>query len=217
VPQSGPPAKKQNGRKFLIAGLAAALVLVIALLVVLVAKPFGSGTNQFTASNVLPASFEYPGDWKKAGEATNIAFSPHADEALKLFGAPGVSTDWSGIDAALKKDPDAVAGVFTELVTQAFPNDANERQDTMNSLLPATASVSPGTDTTVGNRTAIRYDGTLSEPSGGSGALKVRCFVATATSETDTVLFVFFGSESAWDKYQSKFEALIKSVTFSTN
>ena len=218
TPAPAKAAKGGGGRKLVIGALALALVVVIGLLVVLVVKPFQEGTKHYTASQVLPASFDYPSSWKMAGNGTNIAFSPHATEAQALFGPTGAGADWSGIDKVLKSDPDSVAGVYTSLTTTAFPTDPTERSQTLTGLLPTQASVQTPQEATVGTWAATRSDGTLSEPGGGSGVLRVRCFIATPTNSSDgSVLFIFFASDHAWDNYTDKFDALIKSVQFSTN
>jgi serine/threonine protein kinase len=218
TPAPAKPTKRGGGRKFLIGGLALALVVVIGLLVVLVVKPFQEGTKHYTASNVLPASFDYPAGWKMTGAGTNIAFSTHAKEALALFGPTGGDADWSGIDKELKSDPNSVAGVYTTLTTTEFPTDTAGRNQTLTSLLPSGTSVQDPESANVGTWSATRSDGGLSEPNGGSGSLRVRCFIATPANATDgSVLFVFFASDQAWDKYTDKFDALIKSVQFSTN
>ena len=213
-----PPANGGGrGRKFLIAGLSAALVVVIALIVILVAKPFQEGTKHYDAGTTLPASFDYPSSWKMAGNGTNIAFSPYADETLALFGPTGTSADWAGIDKALKNDPDSVVGVYTGLSVTTFPTDAAGRTETIKGLLPTQATVGSPETATVGAWDATKSDGTLRDPNG-TGTLEFRCFIATsATPSNGSVLFVFFASEKAWDNHTDKFDALIKSVKFSTN
>ncbi|TQS46296.1 serine/threonine-protein kinase [Cryptosporangium phraense] len=215
---SGPPAGSASSsgsgrRKLLIGGLAAAIVVVIVLVGISLLKPFQEGTKHFTANETVPISFDYPASWKQAGPGTNVVFSPHASEALSLFGTPGASTVWSDLDRVEKKDPDSVVGVYTTLSTTDFPANPDDRKASLSTQLPATVTLNVQQTTVVDGRDATRHDGSLQE-SGGDGNLRIRCFIVKDPTSTQTVVLVFFASESAWDKNEGKFKTLLDSVKF---
>jgi len=208
---AGPAADPGRGRKLLIGGLAGALVLAIALVLVLVLKPFQEGTTHFTPTTTLPVSFDYPESWDHVGPGTNLVFSPHAADAAALFTSTG--DGWSKLDNALSDDPDSVVGVYTSLSTTPFPTTADERKTSLTTQLPSTASLSGQEDTVVDGRDSTRHDGWLRED-GGDGELRIRCFVIDDTTSNQTVVLVFFASDSAWSKNEEKFKALLTSVKF---
>ncbi|MFG1926321.1 protein kinase [Cryptosporangium sp. NPDC048952] len=211
-----PPARQHDDkkRKLLIGGLAGLLVLAIALVVFLVVKPFQEGTKHFTATTTVPVSFDYPETWQTHGEGTNVVFSPHADEASTLFTTTGTSAGWTQLERELRSDSDSVVGVYTLFATTAFPNTADERRASLVAQMPTTLSLDPQETTVVDGRDSTLHDGTLRQD-GGSGELRIRCFVTTDPTSNQTVVLVFFSSEDAWNKNEGKFKALLDSVKFS--
>jgi serine/threonine protein kinase len=174
-------------------------------------------SNSFAKDNLVPFSFRYPGDWEKAGEATEVLFSRHTEELYPLFSQKGLDGSWAATSDLVQRSPSEVLGLYAWFSsTRIDGTPVPELPAHISPLLPADVTVSSrGERDLVGGHTADLLEGELRDPGGSAGTLSFRAYIVhVQPPEAKTVYLVFFSSRSTFQDNQDLFERIAASVEF---
>jgi hypothetical protein len=173
--------------------------------------------TRFTADNTVPFSFDAPGDWTRAGESIDVVFSSHAPQALSVFEPVAGTDSWAAMRPLLADDADNILGLYTSFLTTQYQGATTpELEDIIKRLLPTPVSISNTTaNLSVDDQPAVRFDGTLTDPSYSEARLPFECYlVQRPTGEARTVLLLFFSSPQAADKSKDVSTDILASLDF---
>jgi serine/threonine-protein kinase len=208
-------AVRRRRWRTVLAALVGVAVIAVAVLgyKVLFGKP---STIQFVGSDVVPFAFAYPADWKQAGPANDVLFSPRADELVPLFlSEKGGGQDWSPMSRFIRDDPAGVSGLFT---FSTFTSDASrpidEQKQSLTLKLPPNVSFT-GADShaLLGRSTATRLSGELSDPANKATVLHFECYIAQVpTAAPRTAFLIFFAPKDSFDDRRGAFDRVAASV-----
>ncbi|WP_307845315.1 serine/threonine-protein kinase [Planomonospora sp. ID67723] len=209
------PGSLRPGRRGVLVGAGAAIVLIVALVTVLALVLRGGDDTwePYQGSSAVPVAFDHPADWTvlQHADAFTVA-APRAEEFRALFSTQ-VSADWSAVNEIIKADPAEATGVYAQTLDTLDPRGgAQQLQETLQSSLPGTVNVfSEVVQVRVGGQPAVRLEGSIADPQRG-GQLD---FVGYAVERPDEpALMIYFCAPSRCD--DSLANRLVRSVSFPT-
>jgi hypothetical protein len=146
-------------------------------------------------------------------------FSPHAEEILPLFDEPNQARNWAGTRRLLANNASDVVGLYTFFVSTRFTESTtNELQQILQSLVPGSIAFTGGTQAPLGDSTAARLDGRLSDPQDGAKQLQFECYIVQQEADDApprTVLLFFFSAPSTFNSNRAVFDRIARSVDLS--
>ncbi len=205
---------RRRGRGPLVPVLLTVLLLVVAGAAGLYLLTRGDAPKTFSANDVAPFSFSYPGSWK-VNEHSNlfISFAPY--NATELFS----QSNWRSTNDALREDPGRVWGLYTRVKTAGFdvrqsPDDLDEE---LTASLPGVVSIidhQPGV-VRVDGFPAAQVEGEVTDRGSRSTLRFLYLVVQVDDRGPQTVHLIFFSSTDAFDEARrGEFERIKQSVRF---
>jgi serine/threonine protein kinase len=198
--------------------LLAAIVAIVLILAVVAAVLFLQSRRpnlsaHFTRNDRVPFSFDYPGDWRQAGEGVNVVFSPRTDAASALF----ITNNWTGMSDLLRSGRSSVVGLYA---ARSFTEIDRSSEDTLQAgvaqLLPTTATFAATRQrVVVGGVLSDELIGDLADSSGSGATLRIWVYVIQGQQGGDgTVLLTFFAPPDNYDSQRALFDRILKTVDF---
>jgi serine/threonine protein kinase len=170
VPEPGVGSRPAPGRRRLVLA-ATSVVAAIGALALALYLVLGAGQTSWTrfeGAPGAPVKFDHPSGWtaRTQGDLFVVA-SPHPAEFAALFGTP-IKADWSPVNRIITEDPATATGVYVQVLdTLDWKGDAQQLQDTLQSVLPGPVKVADVVQARVAGRSAARMEGSISDPLGG--------------------------------------------------